>query len=156
MKDILFKSDNFIFDVRTVGVLIRDGKLLVQREENGTEYALPGGHVKLGETTTEGVIREYKEETGADIRCQRLLWTEECFWEWNDQKAHSLAYYYLVELWDGSAIPDGGKFISHKDNPNVIIGWIPLDQLADITIYPTFLKKKIFDLEGPPAHFISK
>lgn len=32
-----------------VGVLIRDGKILVQRDRDGHEYVLPGGHVKIGE-----------------------------------------------------------------------------------------------------------
>ena len=156
MTDIIFKSDDFLFDVRAVGVLVKNGKLLVQRERNGNEYALPGGHVKLGETIAEGLIREYKGETGADIRCQRLLWTEECFWEWNNKKIHDLAYYYLIELCDDLDIPTDDTFVPHKDNCNVVIGWMPLEKLSDVTIYPTFLKKKIFELDGPPEHFISR
>lgn len=156
MADILFKADDYIFDVRTVGVLVKDGKILVQRDKDGNEYALPGGHVKLGETTVDGLVREYKEETGADIRCERLLWTEECFWEWNGRKAHNLAYYYLIELCDGSDISDDGEFVSHKDNCNVVIGWMPVDKLEDVIIYPEFLKKKIFKLDSPPEHFISR
>ena len=38
-KDWIFVVDNSICDVRTVGVLIRDGKILVQRDLNGNEYA---------------------------------------------------------------------------------------------------------------------
>lgn len=156
MADILFQADNSVFSVRTAGVLVKDGKLLVQRAWNGKEYAPPGGHVQLGETTAEGLIREYKEETGADIRPMRLLWTEECFWEWKGKKAHSLAYYYLIHLCDGANIPDKGAFVSHKDNANVVIGWAALDKLEDMTIYPDFLKKKIFELDGPPEHFITR
>ena len=48
-KDWLFSSDEYICDLRTVAVLVQDGKILVQRERNGNEYALPGGHVKIGE-----------------------------------------------------------------------------------------------------------
>ena len=74
-KDWLFRTDEYICDLRTVGVLVRDGKLLVQRDRDGSEYALPGGHVKIGETTADGLVREYKEETGADIKVGKLLWT---------------------------------------------------------------------------------
>ena len=93
-KDWHFTVDNHICDVRTVGVFIRDNKILVQRERNGSEYALPGGHVKIGETLEEGLIREYKEEVSADISCVRMLWSEECFWEWNGKKAHNFINTY--------------------------------------------------------------
>lgn len=156
MADILFKADDYIFDVRTVGVLVKDGKILVQRDRDGNEYALPGGHIQLGETTTDGLVREYKEETGADVRPLRLLWTEECFLGWNGRKAHNLAYYYLIELCEGSDIPNVGEFVSHKDNCNVVIGWMPIDKLEDVIIYPEFLKKKIFELNSPPEHFVSR
>lgn len=78
-KDWLFKTEEYICDVRTVGVLFKDDKILVQREADGNEYALPGGHIKIGETLEDGLVREFKEETNADIKCKRLLWTEECF-----------------------------------------------------------------------------
>ena len=155
-KDWLFKTDEYICDLRTVGVLIHDGKLLVQRDKDGNEYALPGGHVKIGETTEDGLIREYKEETGADIVCGRLLWTEECFWEWNGRKAHNIAFYYQVELCEGFTIPDTGEFVSHKDNYNVVIGWLPIDELRNVTVYPEFIKDKIFDLNAAPEHFVTR
>lgn len=97
-KDWSFAIDNSMCDVRTVGVLVRDGKLLVQRDREGNEFALPGGHVQIGETLEAALIREYKEETGADISCKKLLWSEECFWEWNGKQAHNIAFYYLSEF----------------------------------------------------------
>lgn len=81
-KDWLFASDEYICDLRTVAVLVQDGKILVQRERDGNEYALPGGHVKIGETLEDGLIRETMEEMGVKIECKQMLWSEECFWEW--------------------------------------------------------------------------
>ena len=155
-KDWLFTADEYICDLRTVGVLIRDDKILVQRDRDGHEYALPGGHVKIGETLEDGLIREYKEETGADIECERLLWSEECFWTWNGKQAHNIAFYYMIELCDGSDIPDVGEFVSHKDNCDVVIGWMPIEQIQDIIIYPEFLKEEIYKLDEPPKHFVSR
>lgn len=156
MKDWLFATEEYICDLRTVGLLIRDGKILVQRDRYGNEYALPGGHVKIGETTESGLIREYKEETGADIVCRRLIWTEECFWQWKGKQAHNIAFYYLIELCVGSDIPDSGEFVSHKDNCNVVIGWMPVDELQHVAIYPTFLPDEIKRLDHPPKHFVTK
>ena len=78
-KDWMFASEEYICDLRTVAVLVRDGKILVQRERNGNEYALPGGHVKIGETLEEGLRRETLEEMGVRIECKQMLWSEECF-----------------------------------------------------------------------------
>lgn len=155
-KDWLFTEEYFICDVRTVGVLINNGHILVQRDSDGSEYALPGGHVRIGETLEDGLIREFKEETGADISVKRLLWTEECFWTWNGKQAHNFAFYHLIELAEGSAIPNSGEFVSHKDNCNVLIGWLPIEKLRDITIYPEFIKEEINDLDKPMRHFVSK
>lgn len=156
MQDWIFEKNDCICDVRTVGVLIRNGKILVQRDKDGNEYALPGGHIKLGETLTDGLIREFKEETGADIVPRRMLWSEECFWEWNGKKAHNLSFYHLIELLPGADIPDNGEFVSHKDNCNVLIGWIPVTKLQNIIIYPEFLKEEIHHLDGGITHFVSK
>lgn len=113
-KDWLFANEEYICDLRMVGVLIQDNKILVQRDRGGNEFALLGGHVKIGETLENGLIREYKEEAGADILCNRLLWSEECFWEWNGKHAHNIAFYYLIELCKDSAIPDSDEFVLHK------------------------------------------
>lgn len=64
-KDWLFADANYVCDLRTVAVLVKDGKILVQRDKDGNEYALPGGHVKIGETLEAGLIREIQEEIGA-------------------------------------------------------------------------------------------
>lgn len=155
-KDWLFSTDEYICDLRTVAVLVKDNKILVQRDKGGKEYALPGGHVKIGETLEDGLIRETMEEMGVQIKCNRLLWSEECFWEWNGKQAHNIAFYYLVELCDGFEISDNREFVSQKDNCVVVIGWMPIDKLKSITIYPEFLKEEIHRLNEPIKHFVSK
>jgi ADP-ribose pyrophosphatase YjhB (NUDIX family) len=155
-KDWLFEVENYICDIRVVGVYVKNGRILVQRDSDGNEFALPGGHIKIDETLEDGLIREYKEETGADIKCKRMLWTEECFWEWNGRTTHSISFYYLIDLCEESEIPDNGVFVSHKDNCNVVIGWMPIDEILKVIIYPEFLKKEVYHLNEPIKHFVSK
>lgn len=42
---------------------MRDGKILVQKDKGGSEYALPGGGVQIGETAEAALIREYKKKS---------------------------------------------------------------------------------------------
>lgn len=154
--DWLFKGESYICNFRSVGVLIKNNKILVQRDKDGSEYALPGGQVKIGESSIDSLKREYKEETGADIICERLLWVEECFWEWNKKKTSTIAFYYLISLCNNTDIPDGEEFISQKDNCNVVLGWVPFEELKSLTIYPSFLKDKIYNIGNYIEHFITK
>ena len=47
MADILFKTDDYIFSYRVGGVLIHNGKVLMQNAEGDDGYAFIGGHVAL-------------------------------------------------------------------------------------------------------------
>lgn len=116
---------------------------------------LPGGHVKIGENSEQALIREYKEETGADIICKRLIWTEECFWKQSENSYNTIAFYYLIELADGFCIPDNGEFVSQKDNCSVVLGWLPIENLNEIIVYPSFIKKEIFNITDVCRHFIT-
>lgn len=155
-KDWLFQSDGAICNFRTAGILIRDDKILVQRDRNGTEYALPGGHVAVGETSAQSLVREFQEETGADIVCKDLLFTEECFWQWNHTFTHTLAFYYRIALVNQEDIPNTGAFVSQKDNCAVVLGWLPLAEVQNITLYPHFLKDELMNLPKITKHYVSQ
>lgn len=53
---------------------------------------MAGGHTKVGETFAESLVREYEEETGTEILCNRLLWAEEAFWKWGIENANGVAF----------------------------------------------------------------
>lgn len=152
-KDRLFSGGSYTCGLRAAGVLVKDNRILVQRDKGGSEYALPGGHIKIGETLEDGLIREIAEETGLAVKCTRLLWSEESFWEWNGRQAHTVAFYYLIE--PCGDIPGDG-FVPQKDNSGVVIGWLPVAELKNTTVYPEFLKEEIYRLDGPIKHFISR
>ena len=150
-KDWLFRGENYVCDLRAAGVMMRDGKILLQRDKNGAEYAVPGGHVQVGETTENALKREFREEMGVSISVQRLLWTEECFWRWGAKQMHSLCFYYLID----GAFADDSAFRPHRDNEQVEYGFVPLETLKDITVYPEFLKEKAPAPSAFPEHFVT-
>ncbi len=148
--DWLFRTPEGICHVRVAAVLIRGGRLLAQK--SGGTYALPGGHLRFGETTVEALVRELKEEMGVEAACRRLLWTEENFWRWGDREAHNLCYYYLIDA-NGSAPEEG---VLMRDNDSVTFHWLPIAELDGVEIYPTFLKNELPNLSDYPKHFIRR
>lgn len=134
---------------RSAGVLIRNGKILVRREKNGEGYALPGGHIETGESSRAALVREYAQETGASVCCGRLLWVEES----KGRYASAMNFYYMVEL-RGEDVPDVGDFISHKDD-GALYGWLPIENLKNVKIFPSFLSAEIKKPEMYTKRFVS-
>ena len=136
-------------------MIIQNGKILIQRGVNDTVYALPGGHVAFGETSAETIVREYKEETGADVKAGRLIWVDESFWTWNNKAAHTVCFYHLLSIANANAMPLDGEFKSLKDNDSeLFLYWIPLEDIKNTDIYPTFIKEKAANIADGIEHFI--
>ena len=159
MRDILFKTDDFVFSYRIQGVLIRDGKALLQRA--GEDYALIGGHVAAGETSKETLVREFREEIHADIAVDELLAVGEVFFPWSSGKpCHQIGLYYAVHLLDESQIPLDGEFHGYDDLDGERIDldycWVPLEKLTEIALYPPEMVPHILARSKEVLHFVYK
>ena len=90
-------------------VLIKDNKILLQRRFNtgymDGKYSLPAGHVDRGETFTQCIIRETKEEVGIDIKQEDLktahLMHRFSGAEWGDL-AERMDLFFTAEKWAGT------------------------------------------------------
>ena len=38
----------------------------------------------------------------------------------------------------------------------MVIGWMPIEEIQNVIIYPEFLKTEIADLSGAIKHFVTK
>ena len=68
----------------TVGALIFNPEgelLLVKSHKWKNKYVVPGGHVELGETLEEALLREIKEETGLDVYDIELVLFQEFIYD---------------------------------------------------------------------------
>jgi mutator protein MutT len=60
------------YPVSIKGVLVRDGRVLLVRNER-EEWELPGGRIEPGETPEQCVAREITEETGLSVTVAEIL-----------------------------------------------------------------------------------
>jgi ADP-ribose pyrophosphatase YjhB (NUDIX family) len=158
MPDILFRADDYIFSYRVAGILVNDGKVLLQKPNNANEYAFPGGHVAFGETHAETLTREWREEIGVDIVVGELKWVEENIFSWGDKTAQQICFDYLVQLKDGANIPLPGPFISREydeENENAIyFYWVPLNEVKRLTVYPADAAELLLRLDEGVKHIV--
>jgi len=154
----MFKADNKIYNLRSSGVLILNDKILIQRGVEDTEYALPGGQLKFGETGAETVIREFKEEMGVNVFVDKFLWIEEAFWKWNNSDCHTICFYYLLKMENPDEILSKGSIFKSEetDESRLIFKWIDLEKIDNYKIYPIFLKDEIYNIKDGIKHFIYK
>jgi len=158
---ISFIVDNVQFNFRAAAVIIDDGYVLLHRASYEPFWALPGGRVEASEPSAVTVARELAEELGpaCDADVGRLLWVVENFYGDEDAPFHELGMYYLVTL--GADSPylakdraydgDEGDLSSHEgEYIRLFFQWFPLDTVADLPLYPTFLRQRLSALPATP------
>ncbi len=159
-QDILFPCEDGVFSYRVSGVLIRDGKILLQHVIDDPGYAFPGGHVNFGEVSQDALIREFKEEISAEIKPVRLLWGGENFFTWGEKLCHQVCLYYLVRLCDDHQIPIEGRFRAQDDlrgeQINLEFCWFPFSSLENVDLYPPPCKEMLKNLSNQVELFIYK
>lgn len=82
----------------TCGVLSQSGKILLQKRADKGTWGLPGGAIELGESALEALVREFYEETGINVRVEKLLnvYTKYSDSYPNGDEAQVLTILYLV------------------------------------------------------------
>lgn len=83
------------FRVSVYGVLIQDGKILLSPWWDGWDF--PGGGLELDETLEEGLLREFKEETGLEVDPGEFILVGQNFFVSLDttKPRNSFCFYYM-------------------------------------------------------------
>ena len=83
--------------------MVRDGdRVLVidRKKEDWPGIAFPGGHVEVGESFTEAVIREVKEETNLRIVSPQMCGMK----DWVEDGIRYVVLFYRTEKFEGDLI----------------------------------------------------
>ncbi len=146
--DITFKTENGTFNYRVCAVIVNDRKLLVMHDENSPYYYLPGGRVKLHETAESAVLREVKEELGAEAAIVRPLWVNQGFFteDVTGERFHELCIYFLIDVSQADLLKKGEKFRLYEGDRVHDFEWLPFERAEKEYLYPVFIRKKIDEL----------
>ncbi len=160
MREILFRDGQQMFSFRVAGILIRDGKVLLQKPPDDDGYSLPGGHVEFGETGAQTLAREFKEETGADVAVHELKWVGEITFPWGGKLCQQIGLYYHVELLDGTQLPPADFFMGEELVEGIASAlgfrWVPVERLGSILVYPRNIADLLQRWDAGIQHFIAQ
>lgn len=146
---ITFDLDGGKFNFRTVGAIVHNGNVLLHRGEQDGFWTLPGGRVEFGEDTATALVREMQEELGIEVEINRMLWMVENFFEYENRSCHEIATYFALDLPAECHLYERtDEWEVREGNCTILFRWFALDELADVAIYPTFLKQGLL---SPPA-----
>ena len=160
MDDLLFKTENGVFSYRVAGICVREDRVLLQTTTGeDRSFAFPGGHVAFGDTNAQTLMREFKEEIGADISVGELKWVAEVFFSWGEKTCHQICLYYMVDILNPE-IPGEGIFLGEEHmegrNFDLEFRWVPLEKAAELNLYPTDCRKLLAMLDQGVQHFVYK
>ena len=145
------------FNYRVAGAAIRDGHVLVCREDDDSYCMLPGGRVEMGEPSDVALVREMAEELVMPVKVGRLLFTSESFYGRVGERFHELGFIYEIEL-PAEVRPSGAQpFLVREDEGHLLqFSWLPLEgtALSDANLMPPWLPERLRTLSGLPEHVI--
>jgi ADP-ribose pyrophosphatase YjhB (NUDIX family) len=118
------------------GVVLIGGRvLLIKRrfEPLAGRWSLPGGTLEVGETLTEGLARELKEETGLDVSVGSVVDVFDRITR--DPDGRTRFHYVLV---DYLCRPRGGDLVAGSDVSEVVLA--DIDDLSRYDLTPKTLE----------------
>lgn len=155
--DIIFRNNVSKFKFRIAGLILHQGQVLLTRDNDGPYYYLPGGKLRMNETSIETIVREMQEEIHETVKVERLLWVVENFFQEQRNRAfyHEFSLYYLLSIPETSKILQQPISTFYEANQvKIEMKWVPLNELEKLPVFPEFLKERVFTLPQTPEHII--
>lgn len=128
-------NQDYIFNIRITGILIENNKILLvqQKLSDKRNWSLPGGRLERGETLSQGLIREMKEETGLDVEIVRMLYICDVASSSNT----ILHITFLIKRVGGEIELPSNEF---DENPIHDVKFVPVSELAQYGFSEKFMQ----------------
>ncbi len=155
--DITLTQGSEGFSYRVAGLFLSGERVLLSRligYRDWTAWGLPGGRVVLMENSEDAIRREMKEEVGADVTVDRLLWISESFYRDADGATHELCLYYLLSFANDPRFEQALEFHGYDDGYKIVFKWFDIRRLHKLELRPSFLGVKIPSVAPVVEHLI--
>lgn len=129
-------KNSFEFIAR--GLIIKDNKILLCKRKEKNYYFLPGGHVELGETSMEALVREIKEERGTSLKNISFIGLIENIFKDSDGD-----HYEINSLFIANEINLENDLITKEDH--LVFEFFSFSDFQKINVLPKILKRNILN-----------
>ena len=153
--DCTFKTQEGRFNYRVGAIIIHDNKILMVKNSRDPNYYSVGGRIHLHETMEDAIKRECFEETGISFDIDRMGYIHENFFimKHTGELYHELSIYYYMKPVDNYNLIC--KSLT-EDGITESLKWIPLDNIENYEVYPTFFKDKKLIEEHEVLHIVNQ
>lgn len=128
------------------GILVNEHQqVLLNLRTDTHNWSLPGGYLEYGETYAEACVREYKEDSGFEVRILDRIGIfdrGEAIYP-NGDVAQTISALFLVE-------PIGGAALDHATNETLGLDYFDFDKL------PPLMNQQTADMLAAAQTFLSK
>ncbi|WP_416867022.1 MAG: NUDIX hydrolase N-terminal domain-containing protein [Imperialibacter sp.] len=127
IKNLYANEESYItpkVDVRTI--VLNNNQVLLIKEKADGRWALPGGWADVGYTPSAVAVKEVREETGLDVKIERLLAVFD-----NSLHQHPPSPFYVYKLFFLGTVT-GGSF-DLKGHESLEVGFFSLQELPPLS-----------------------
>lgn len=119
--------DRIFLNCVGAAIMNNAGQVLLQKRADRNTWGFPGGVMELGESFSDAVIREVKEETGLTVSVERLLGVYSAYMDEypNGDQAQPILLFFLCKEQSGALSVDNDetlelKYFSKEEIPQLV------------------------------------
>jgi 8-oxo-dGTP diphosphatase len=113
-----------------------DGRLLMVQRSDTQEWVFPGGYTHLGENVAQTAVRETEEESGYQVKPERILgiYSPKSLWTYTGgDQVQSVVTIFLTQVIGGKPRPDQVETCD--------IAWMTATQISTLHTHPLLARK---------------
>lgn len=146
---ISYEHESIQYHTTTGGIVIHDGKVLLQREPNQPYWFLPGGSVEAEDSPEYTIAKMIYDRLGVPVISEQQVWLIENIIELPispTMKIHETGMFFLLELpLQHPIFKKSCEFFG--TNKDYLYKWIHLDELERHFVVPEFLISELKDID---------